>query len=308
MRRYILVVAALLLAAPAAAQQGIRWGQDVQRGIKQAQAKNLPLMFWVVGRSGDRDHDTERDQKRAFADPLVLDLSTRFVTVKMSRSRHRDLLQQWDISPRLNLWIVFVKPSGERISDLSATGATHVESLAQKMSLVFRLYRTQLFQNEIKPKLDDEETPTSEVKRALTLIAEYTMLTADDSVIKLLERPNLPPELTTGAYNVLAALSTSKSVKKLLERAVIDKAAAVALTKCTPGAATQMLEAIGGPDADLHKIAYRAVAKVCKVRSAKPDRFWGGKNQRIKDKEIQRIKRIAEKRARDWKSRYEEYR
>ncbi|MFQ5806734.1 MAG: hypothetical protein ACE5I3_09820 [Phycisphaerae bacterium] len=309
-RCLLILAAALLLGSHAAAQQNaaIRWSLNVEQSVAQAQRAKWPLMFWVLGRSSSRDERIERDQKRAFRDPLVAELSSRFVTVRLSRSRHRDLLEQWGLPPRTNLEIVFVTPAGEKIDTLAPQGVANADVLTRKMTLVFRHYRQQMFEQEIKPKLEDEETSDEDLRSALGLVAKFLILSADQSVVKVLEGQSLSATVRGAAYDTLAALSTSASVKALLERVTGDERAAAALTRCTPAAAEQMLAALDGEDPDQRLIVYRAVTRICRVHDVKADRFWQGRIESLKQKEIDRVRRIVAATAKRWRERYAEYR
>jgi hypothetical protein len=311
MARGLLVLAiALVGTVCAAAQQavGIQWSLKVEESVAQAQRTKRPLMFWVLGRSASRDHRIERDQKRAFQDSLVVEMSSRFVPVRLSRSRYRDLLEGWDLSPKTNLEIVFTTPAGEKIDTLAPLGACDPETLARKMTLVFRHYREVLFTTDVKPKLEDQDASARDIEAALNLISDFLILSADQAVIKLLEREQITPEIRKAAYQTLAALSTPAGVQVVLEHAATDELAAAALSGCTPDAAEQMLVALDGDDPDLRLAVYHAVTRICKLRDVKSDRFWQGRYERVKREEIERIRQLVTARARRWRDRYAEYR
>ncbi len=311
MARCLAVVAAALLFMPqAAAQQdaAIQWSLKVEEAVAHAGETKQPLMFWVVGRSDSRDHRLERDQKRAFRDRLVVELSRRFLTVQLSRSRYREQLEEWNLSPWTNLEIVFATPAGEKIDTLAPAGVANAEALARKMALVYRHYRGVVFEREIKPKLEDEQASDRDLRLALKLVAEFLILSADQSVIQLLERESLGGAVRDEVYDVLAALSTPASVEALLERARDAERAGAALARCTPDAAERMLPALDGEDADLRLAVYRAVTRICKIRDVKNDRFWQGRNLVIKRKEIERVRQIVTATAKRWRERYAEYR
>lgn len=311
MARCLLVLATALVGSLCAAAQqagGIQWSLKVEESVAQAQRSKRPLMFWVLGRSGSRDHRIERDQKRAFQDSLVVEMSSRFVPVRLSRSRYRDLLEGWDLSPKTNLEIVFTTPAGEKIDTLAPLGASDPEALARKMTLVFQHYRQVLFAEEIKPKLEDQDASAREIEAALDLINDFLILSADQTVIKLLEREQIGPGIRKAVYQTLAALSTAAGVQVLLERAVTDERAAAALADCTPDAAERMLEALEGDDPELRLAVYHAVTRICKLRDVKSDRFWQGRYERVKWEEIERVRQLVTTRAKRWRDRYAEYR
>lgn len=310
MRRLLSFAGVLWLAPWALAQPAstIEWSQNVEQSVAQAQQSRQPVMFWVLGRSDSRDKRVERDQRQAFRDSLVLEMSARFVPVRLSRSRYRDLLEKWNLSPKTNLEIVFVTPDGEKIDTLAPQGVRQADVLARKMTLVYQHYRQLLFERELKPKLEDESAPDKDLGQALKLIAQFVIVTADRSVIDLLKRPSLSDGVRKGVYEALAALSTPASVEALLEQATEDDRAAVALLGCTPAAAEQMLPALEGDDPALSLAVYRAVTRICRLRDVKSDRFWEGRYQVVKQKEIDRVRRQVTAVAERWRQRYAEYR
>lgn len=311
MSRCLPLLATALLSLPSATalqNPTIPWSQQVEQSVARAQEEKRPLMFWVLSGSRNRDDRIERDQKRAFADPLVRELAGRFVPVRLSRSRYRDLLEKWRLSPRTNLEIVFVTPEGERIDTLAPGGVADPEIFARKMTLVFRHYRGQVFAREIKPQLEDEETPEKALRAALQRIEEFLILSADKGVIDLLERRALGAETRKQAYDTLAALSTPACVEFLLGLAVADERAAAALQHCTPDAAERMLDRLGGDDPELHLVVYQAVTRICKLRDVKRDRFWQGRIASLKRDEIERVRRLVAAAAQRWRERYADYR
>jgi hypothetical protein len=311
MSRFLPLLALALPSLPSATalqNPTIPWSLQVEQAVARARQEQRPLMFWVLGGSRNRNDRIERDQKRAFADPLVRELAGRFVPVRLSRSRYRDLLEKWRLSPRTNLEIVFVTPDGERIDTLAPGGVADPEIFARKMTLVFRHYRGQMFAREIKPKLEDDATSEKELRAALGRIAEFLILSADKSVIDLFERRALGAETRKQAYDTLAALSTSASVEFLLGLAVEDERAAAALQRCTPDGAEQMLTKLGGDDPELHLAVYRAVTRICKLRDVKRDRFWQGRIASLKRKETERVSRLVAATAKRWRERYADYR
>ncbi len=310
MLRFCIIGAAVLLAGRAVAQQpgAIQWSLKVEESVARAEQTRRPLMFWVLAGSANRDHRVERDQKRAFTDPLVVELASRFVTARLSQSGYRDLLEKWNLSPRTNLEIVFVTPEGDKIDTLAPQGVRNPEVLVRKMTLVYRHYRGVMFEKQLKPKLEDEATPNKELEEALKLIAQFLIVSADQSLIALFERETLGTGVRKQLYQTLAVLSTAASVELLLEQAVESEQAAAALTQCTPDAAERMLLALEDDNPVVRLAVYHAVTQVCRLRGVKSDRFWDGRNEIIKRKEIDRVRRQVKATAERWRQRYAEYR
>lgn len=314
MSRIVIACIAVLLAPAALAQTGqraaspIKWGLDFEKGVQEAKRTKLPLMVWIVSRSDDRPEDTERDQKRAFQDAVVVELSKRYIPVQMSRSRYKDLLTKWGLGQGANLEIVFVTPDGDKIDQLGAGGVANASSLAQKMSLVFRKYRTELFDKEVKPVLENDEAKPAEIKTALAMVEKFLMTSGDQAIIHLLSRANIGDAIVSEALGVLAALSTRAAGAELFTRAQTDKKAADLLGKCTPAVAESLIDYLTLDDQAKMIVAYDAIGKICKIRDAKKDKFWDGKNTKLKEDELKRVADIARRKARDWRERYEEYR
>lgn len=304
-----LSVGLVALAACAAAHgqnQSLTWSEDVEKGVAESKRTLKPMMCYVLGREADRDDDIEREQKKAFRDPRVIELSRRFVTVKLSRSRHREQLQKWGLPGDAHLYIVFVTPDGERYGDVGPQAAGIADTLAQKMVLAFREYRQKLFEKELKSRLESEKTEPKDIRIALKVIEEFIIEQADATIVELLQRPKLAEDVRKQALLTLAELSTRVAVKELVDEGVRDEAAAAALRKCTPQAAEYMLEGLDAVSTRV--LVYDAVTKICKIQNVKPEKFWQGDNERIKSEEIARVKDLVRKTAKRWSEKYAEYR
>lgn len=301
------------LASAAEAQTGkrLRWSTNVEQGIAAAKKSRLPLMFYIVGGSASRDEDgedVERAQRRAFADPRVARLSERFVPVQLSRSRHADIIKQWEIPREADLWIVYTTPDGKKLDVSDAAGASSATGLADKMSIVFRRYRDSLFDTEAAATLEAKDASEEDLLAALELVKKFNILSADLRLVELAKREDLPDGVRQETYAALAQLSTPPAAKFLLERAATDPQAAAVLAKCNPIGAEAMLDAVGGEDPAMHLIAYDAVVKICKLKNPKADRFWEGRNERVKQEEIERVQKQVRETARKWRENEEPYR
>jgi len=305
-------VAGICLLASAnvglAQNKSIQWQQDAQKAIEQAKKAKRPLMVWITSRSDDRPEDTEQAQKRAFMNATVFEVSQRFVCLQISRSRYKDLLEKWQMPPSANLDIIWVTPDGAKIDQISPSGAALPESLIQKMVLVFRAYRAQLFDKELRASLTDEKAKAGDVKTALDLVEQMWITQADDSLINLAKRTTLDEPTRTRAFGVLASLSTKSAVNYLLEASEKSKPAADALNKGTPAGAGHLLDAMAGEDKAKAIRAYTAICRMCKISDAKPEKFWDSDNAKIKSDEQDRVKKLAEKAAEAWEKKVGQYR
>lgn len=291
-----------------AQNKSIQWQQDAQKAIEQAKKTKRPLMVWITSRSDDRPEETEQAQKRTFANATVYDVSQRFVCVQMSRSRYKDLLEKWQMPPTSNLDIIWVTPDGSKIDQISPSGAALAESLIQKMLLVFKAYRGQLFDKELRAPLSDEKAKPGELKNAIDLVEQMWITQADDALINLAKRQSLDEPTRARAFSVLATLSTKSAVNFLLESAEKSKPAADALNKGTPAGALHLVDAMLGDDKPKAIRAYTAVCRMARISDAKPDKFWDSDNAKIKADEQERVKKLAERAADAWEKKIGQYR
>ena len=305
-----LILTGLLGCAAALAQTagGIAWSYQVQAGVEQARRTHTPLMFWVVGRTCDDEDRVKSRELKAFADRDVLEAAEYFVPVRLSRSAHADQLKTWGINPRANLIIVFSTPEGEKIDVLYSSAIVEPESLVRKMILVVKSYRQSVFDNQVKPVLEDPEAKPAALTDVLDLVERLSMTQADELVIALLERSDLDASFRGKIFLALARLSTPASVDRLLEAAREEDSAAEVLRRCTPDAAERMLDAIEGDYADLRPDIYEAAARIVKLPDVRPRRFWDGATEFAKNKEIKRLRELVTTQAERWRKRHDELR
>lgn len=328
------VVGAVSLAAFALAQvqKPIQWISNVEQGVAKAKRSGLPIMFYVAGSSRGDEGDLDDAQQRAFRDPLVRGMAEqRFVAIRLARSNATaSLLEEMGVSgageagaqgggnrgargrsdraARFGMYIVCATPDGKLIGVIPPGQVAEQRVLARQLTAMFRKYRVGVFERDLKPTLEDEAARPADLMKALKKIDKFLITEADDSVVKLLERGQLGSTVEKQVYNVLAVLSTPRSVKSLLEAAPRDKLAAAALARCTPAGAEVMWSASKGGEMEQFVAAYTAVTKICKIRDAKPRGFWGGPRQQLIDAEIERVTQEVERRAKRWRETYEEYR
>ncbi len=300
-----LMLGAWMLAALAAAQSGeLNWITDPQQAVREAQNSGRLLMVYVLSSMRDRDNDLEQAQKRAMSDPRVHAIVNRsFVPLKLSRSANRDQLKDFGLSETANMMMSFVSPEGRVLGDISANGLTQADSLVQKLESVLEVYRKQIYETEIKPKLEDPKTPPDGLKGALSRIGSLRIAGADKDVLALLKREKLDAGVRTAAYDALGVLSTKAAVTALLEAARAgDGAATKALEKGTPAAAELLLEEISKEGAFDYEL-YRIIGKICQIRSMKDRKFFEKAKPDLQAKELDRVAEIVARQARQDKER-----
>jgi hypothetical protein len=311
-RSLLTVVAGVCLTASAAGQtQPIQWLGNVSQGVSQAQRVGLPIMFYVSGASkSEGDNDMKDAQQVAFRDPLVGGIAReRFVPIRLPRSTEtKALLEQLGAPTEHGNYVLFVTPEMKMIGTAPPDQVASAKALAGQMTTAFRKFRKELFERELKPKLESAETPVKDIISILKKIEKLLIIEADESVVQLVKEGRLKPNVQKQAYDVLAKLSTPKCAKTLLEAAPGDKLAEQALGRCEPGVADVLIAALESESFDESVIAYEALIKICKIGGKKSRGFWGGKNERLINDELDRVEQAARKAAQRWKEEYEAYR
>ena len=314
-----LALCAIAASAAVVAAQGysssggksVRWARNAQQAIEQARKSKLPLMFFIEGDSRRRDQRLDDARRKAFKDERVIYASRRFISANVVRSdsRLRSLFAKLQVPAHANMMAVFATPAGVKLDSFSAVHQP--DTFAQKMTLVFNAYRNRLFDDEIKAVLTDRKTKAAKLKKALKIIEKFDIVKADTDVIAALDRWKSDVAVSKQGFAALAVLSTKPCVDYLFAKAATGRhgqAAAAALARCTPEAAEMMLPMLTGDDPDTMLLAYNTVTKICKVKKPKPDRFWTGKNERLKKKELDRVRKTVERSAYRWKESYGRYR
>lgn len=321
MHRAISVALVLLGGVGLGMAQGtsaIPWGKGtVADAVEEARKTKRPLMFYVLAGSKDRDDKLEHAQKQAMADPKVVRLAAYFVPKRLSRSVDRAWLVKVGLNEHSNMEISFVAsetptpeaPNGLRVLDtLGASGVARADSLAQKMVLVLKLYRQQVFDRELRPVLENKDSKPAELRVALDSIRDLNITGADAAVVALIDCEGLDAKTLALAYGTLAELSTKLAVEKLLDRsAANDEEARKALLRCTPAAAELMLKHLASDDT-VRLDVYHAVTKICELSSTKSDKWWENAKKPLVDKEIERVTQLVKQAAERWKKENEDYR
>lgn len=302
-------------AGVALAQKGIDWSRNVEASIAESKRTLKPLMMFVEGSIDERDDRTSDERRKAFMDPRVLYVTQRYIPVRADRSvsKYRGMFDKLGVDVNANLMIVFVSPKGDKLDDFYALH--QADSFAQKMTLVYRVYRKKVLEDDLAPVFNDEKASAADLKKALGIVESLAVLEADQLVIKTLDRRNVGEDVAEKGIAALGAISTTPAVERLLNEAAgasVKRArlAADALERCTPAAAEDVLvKALDETKIDARFVAaYKAIARITKLSNAKPDKFWEGDNEKVKRDEIRRTADHVEKRAADWRRKFDEYR
>jgi hypothetical protein len=301
-------IALVLLAAAGALAQGqlIEWRNDPQQAVAEARKTLRPLMVYVLGSTKDRDAKQERGQKRAFDDPRVVRLSTRFVPLKLSRSQHANVLKDFFLPESASMMMSFVSPDGQKLDDLGANGIEKVDSLLAKMNGALKAHANRVYETTVKPKLTDAEATPADLKEAVRLVEQFEMDMADKDLVAVLDRTGLDQQLKAQIYDALAGLSTKTAVDKLLELSHSENPqAAKALEKCTPAGADILMGTLTADADPFDYTVYKVVTKICGIREVKPAKFFENTKGTLKEQELARVRKLVTAAAQRWKESHE---
>lgn len=305
---------ALLLWCPALAaaqskNQQIQWDTNTQRGIANAQKAHRPMMMYVLGSTDERENQLENAQRRSFANPHVLNVAGRFVCIRVQRGQARNIMRDLDLSVMGNMEVVFVTPDAKLLDRVAPSEVANPVTFCQKMAAAFDKYRNGLFDSELKPKLEDKDAKPADLKIALGFVREFTILKADQTVVKVAKDQAVTRDVRAAAFDTLAYLSTRPAVETLLEAARAgDADAAARLTDVLPCGTEFMLDALEDNDAKFAIKVYDALAKICQIKNKKAVSFWDKASDKQRRDELDRVKQIVREAAQRWRNQYAEYR
>lgn len=347
----VAATALLSIAPPARALDNPpAWRTDLDAALREARDTRRPLFFYVPGARENQDQDRDDAQQAALRDPRVaLQLRERFIPFRVQRhTEGHQFLRQHRILPGGRLRGAAATHAGEVLRQFDPREMSRPLALRDELVRAFRKYRDDFFEKELKPVLDDVESPPAKVITALDWVQKHIIVSADKSVIELLDRVSQPaadgalaepasqpaasqpagsgakrpapprprPRKPDGAadrrrekiYETLALLSTDAAAKALLARAATDPAAAAALGRFQACAAIVIADALNDRYDERHLVAHAALVKVLALKNAKPERFWKASNDADRKKETDRLRKLARSAAEKWHSEYDDVR
>lgn len=285
-----LALCALFAAGPALAQS-LRFSQDPAAAIAEAKRDGRLLMFLIFDRSRDVSSRERNRIKRVLQDPRLAGAERRFVCAELNSANHRDEMRRWGLAENANFEIIFATPAGKRVHHCRIRD---VEYMITQIRAAWREYGLAVYDDEVEPALNARSLRAPEVRAALRQVRDLEIDIAADDVLRLLERDGLS-DLRPDIFKTLAAISTPRAVRTLLDRSAKEPEAADALLDCTPVATEMLLEGMLHEDLATRRLAYRAVTQVCKVPSPKPDSFWDKADESAHRAEIRRVRELARK-------------
>ncbi len=283
--------------------QTIPWIADVKKGMAEAERLSMPMLFYIGAAKTDTEAHDEAQQRSLTAPEVCTIASERFVPIRLRESATtRVLMEQMQAHDATAFSIVTATPKGRLLRTIPASEVAQPDKLVGELMAISREYGTELFQSDLKAKLENENSRPKELTAALELIEKLLIVDADSSVIGLLERETLPDAVKTQAYETLAALSTRRATEALLSAALRGEAAKTALAKCTPDAAEVLVAALDPKELDKLRIVCSAVSRMCGIADCDPGLFAPDVDRQLHKKEIERLKSAAAQCAKEWRA------
>lgn len=325
MRRIRSVTCFMLLAASASSAaafqayrgsgsgKGLRLGTNVEEAVNEAKRTLRPLLFYVEGDLDERDEREDDNRRKALLNANVAYAARNFIGVRVIRSHsgYQWLFEKLNVPRKLVYLVVFATPNGDKFDEFRDVHLA--ENLADACASAFRKYRKRLYEEQLKPILEDDTAPSGEVDRAARLVERFVIVEADKSLLKALQRRGISDALVKQCHLALAELSTRDAVDFLLTQAVEGAArpaasARDALARCTPPGAELLAEAFDGDNPRKALEAYKAIVRICGIKSPKQDSFFEKADEARVREEFTRVKRDVERDAKRWSDRYADYR
>lgn len=297
-----LFLAVCLAAGSARAQNPVQWSANVQQSVNRANELSLPVLFWVSG--GSEEDDLEDAQEECFRDPLVVNMiHDHFVPVRVSRtSRVLEEAKKLGLPTAFGRYCAVVTARGKLLDQMGPGEVADPKAFASHLASAYSRHCDDLYENELRPLLQDHEASKSKVRLAAQTVWRLRIRRADADVIGLLDRPDLTGSERSRLYTLLASLGTKDSINTLLDRAADDSNegagagdAEQALRRAEPNSLEWLIPAMPGEQAPAtwrQLVAYRSAMQVCHLASPKPDRWW---NEAQPDERRGELDRVAAK-------------
>ncbi len=290
------LIAVLVPARWAIAQNPVQWSGNARQAVDRAAEQSMPLLIWVKdGRDRDAE-DLEDAQEDCFRDPVVVGIiQKRFVPLRVNRnSRVVDEAQKLGLPTGFGLYCAVLTCEGKLLEQMGPGEVAQPEVFAARLNSAYAKFSDELYDKDIRPKLEDLTTPKPQARLAAQKVWRLGIRRADSAIIGLLARPDLQPGEVARIYDLLASLATHSSIGALLDRAQ-EKPAAAALAKADPAAlewlVPELPTAEGTPTAK-QVACYAAVTRICRT-SAKADAWWESAKPEARQKELEFVRTKA---------------
>lgn len=309
---------AALLTGTAIAQtsvQPIQWINEPRTVSNLAQRTLKPILVYIPGDSESRSSDMDRQQQRALRDPVVIAvIRERFIPHRMQQTtRTMPMMQALGMPTQYGMYLVALPPGAlnapaehTKIALIDPMSMTNPDSLLRALTSAYRDYGESLYTSDIKALFDSEEPTDRNIDRALTIINQFIIESADQNVIDLLDRYEDNKRMRREVLATMSTLSTQKTTEKLLELAKTgDRDAQKALGSVTADVAERvLLPKIRSEDAAERFAAYKALTDVFGIKPVKSEKWWENIREIQRDKEIQRVTNIVKSNAEQWRQTY----
>lgn len=309
-------------AARASAQystQPIQFLNQPAAASQAAQQRLKPILVWVPGGSDEDDSDIDDRQSTAMRSPLVVEIVNRyFVPLRLNRTTQTlPILNQLGLPVNYGLYMAVVPPdtftpnsAATKISLIDPISVADPNLLATALMNARKSYGEKLYGDEIKPLFESEDPTPQNLNRALGIIATYGIAPSDEGILKLLESRADDRKFVKTAYDTLAETSTQRGVEFLWKQAQSgSKEALDALGQITPDMAEKvLLPQLRADKPEDRYLAYRAVAKLMKLRPIRAEKWWeNAKEKQVEDEHV-RITQIVQASAQQWREGMGRYR
>ena len=300
-------------------QNQIQWISNAQQGVDLAQSTDRPLLFYippsrelhgiifgndVVDVFGTFTTDINNAQNIAFRDPIVRAFAEdRFVGVRLQRTTDTlPMLAAAGLPTTYGSFLAGFTPDGKYIGWVSPSDAADPRILAEQLAGLYRRYRFDLYRHNVRPVLENEAATPSELEHALRTVREFIIMSADQDVVALLDRPGLNQHVRKQVFDTLAVLSTPDAVDALVKVAGTDQQAADALNQLTLPATDYMLSIVDVNNPAQVAAVYSAAAKAAGIDDQKSRRFWSQADRAARTRELERVSAVLKPKAEEWQT------
>jgi len=177
-------------------QSAVKWAANLEEALAQAEESGKPVLVDVYS---DLCYYCSKMHREVFPNRKIIDLSTKFVCVKVNADKRKDVPRKYSVGPLPTY--LFLTAKGDLVSQ--SVGYLPVDPFSIKMQRALELFAAQAELAELKAKREDGTATGAELARLAYLLRRsekisQARLAANEAIAALPRtiRPSRTPSLS----------------------------------------------------------------------------------------------------------------
>lgn len=219
-------------------------------------------------------------------------IQNHFIPVRVSRTSNvLAEAERHGLPTSHGLYCAVLTADGRLLDSMGPGEVADPAAFASHLQRAYARFCDDLFENELRPLLENPATPKPQARRAVQAVYRLGIRSADHAVISLLSRSDITPSERNRLYDVLASLATQPAISALLDRAP-DAAAVAALRRAHHDSLqwlTAEFPAASGPVLPRQFAAYDAASRICRYSASRDKDWWSRAGSDDRQQELDRL-------------------